>query len=181
MAFRAFISVDFGSLPGLLDLHEELDRTDAALKLVDPNQYHMTLKFLGDVAVDRIPEIVDAMRSAAEGVDAFDARFHGVGAFPSEDFIKVVWAGMAGAGALSGIVESLEEDLGHIRSEDHDFHPHVTLARMQGGRGKERVQAFLADRADEPLDEVSIERIRLKRSELTPEGPVYETVEEVPL
>lgn len=181
MAFRAFVSVDFGSLPGLLDLHEELDRTDAALKLVDPNQYHLTLKFLGDVGEDRVPEIVDAMRSAADGVEAFDARFHGVGAFPSEEFIKVVWAGMAGAEALSEVAGSLEEDLGHIRSKDHDFHPHVTLARMQGGRGKERVQAFLADHRDEPLDEVAVERIRLKRSELTPEGPVYETVEEVRL
>lgn len=181
MAFRAFLAVDVGPVPGLVDLHDELDRIDAALKTVEPQKFHVTMKFLGDVARDRVPEIQEAMDRATDGIEPFTARLVGVGAFPSQEFIKVVWAGMTGAEPLSAIAERLEEDLAHIEKVDHEFTPHVTLARMKGGGGKDRVQAFLDDHRDEAFGEVPIEALKLEESELKPDGPVYSTVEEAPL
>lgn len=181
MTFRAFISVDVGPVPGLVELAKELESMDAALNPVDPQNLHVTLKFLGDVPEGRTDDILETMRLAAQEVEPFTCRLQGVGAFPDEEFIKVVWAGFEGAEPMTRVAEELEEGLAHIRKEDHDFTPHVTLARMTGGHGKARVQAFLDDHRHDELGTVEVPEIRLKQSDLRPEGPVYSTVEQVPL
>lgn len=184
MTFRAFVSVDVGPLDGLTRLHGELvdlARRGAALKVVDPELYHLTLKFLGDVPDDAVPGIVEAMERAASKAEPFTCRLRGVGAFPDTGYIAVVWAGIEGADALADVAASLNEDLAHLRDEKRPFSPHLTLARMKGASGKEEVQAFLKTHADDALDELTVDAIRLKRSELGPEGPSYSTVEEVAL
>lgn len=181
MAFRAFVAVDVGPLDGLVRLHRELQGADAALKVVDPANFHLTLKFLGDIDDAQAAEVASAMEAACDGVAPFTLRFHGVGAFPDHDFIKVVWAGVEDADALGPVADRLHDDLAHIRDEKRAFSPHLTLARMRGAKGKEWVQDFLERHADDAIDTLEVDAVRLKRSDLSPEGPTYTTVEEVPL
>lgn len=181
MPFRAFIAVDVGALPELVRLSEELSGAETAVKVVEPEKFHLTLKFLGDVDEDAVPRIVEAMETACQGVGPFPMTFRGVGAFPSPDFIKVVWAGVDGGDPLGPIAASLNDDLAHVRAEKREFSPHLTLARMRGAQGKAWVQDFLDRHAEVELDTLEVDAVRLKRSELGPEGPSYATVEEVPL
>jgi len=183
VAFRAFISVDLPELESLKALAEELRRTRAALKLVDISHLHLTLKFLGETEEALVPRIVEAIRASVAGIPAFVVRLVGTGAFPNLHRMNVLWVGMEGANPLAVIARRLEaatEPYGYPR-EGRDFSPHVTIARVKGPRGLDAVPRVLEAHARDAFGEVLVDRVRLKKSVLTPDGPVYSTVDEVPL
>lgn len=183
---RLFFSVD---LPD--DLAPAFERVQSAfadaagLTLTHPEQAHVTLKFLGNADPDRLDDLesaaVDAV--AAADVDPFDCAVGGLGTFPSLEYISVVWVGVGEGGAeLTGLHEALEAaatDLG-FDPVDHDFTPHLTLARMNDARGKDLVQRLVRER-DADVGRFRVEEVRLKKSELAAEGPAYETVGRFPL
>ena len=183
---RLFVSVD---LPDTLaepiaGLQDDLAPA-AGIDLTDPTQAHLTLKFLGDVDPDRLDDIEAALERAVDAadVDPFEATFEGVGAFPSEEYIRVVWLGVStGADAFTALARAVEAELTDIGfdPEGHDFTPHVTLGRMHHAGGKERVQAFLRER-DPTVGSMVVEEVRLTESQLGPDGPEYRTVFPVPL
>ena len=183
MAFRAFISVDLPELESLKAQAEELRRTGAALKLVDVSHVHLTLKFLGETEEALVPRIVEAIRASVAGIAPFTVRLVGTGAFPNLHRMNVLWVGMEGAEPLSEIARRLDaatEPLGYPR-EGRDFSPHVTIARVKGPRGLDAVRRVPEAHARDAFGEVRVDRVRLKKSVLTPEGPEYSTVGEVPL
>ncbi|SFC18630.1 2'-5' RNA ligase [Halobiforma haloterrestris] len=183
---RLFVSVD---LPDELadpvaDLQAEFDDA-SGLNFTDPEQAHVTLKFLGDVEADRLPDLERELAAAVEDadVDTFTARFGGLGVFPTLEYISVLWLGTeTGGDELTALHEALEERTTAMGfdEEDHDFTPHVTLARMEHAGGKELVQELVRER-DPTVGEMTVEDVRLTESTLTDEGPVYSTVERFPL
>ena len=161
----------------------ELRASGAPLKLVKLEQVHLTLKFLGDTEEALVPKLVDAMRRSVAGVAPFTVRIVGTGAFPNLRRMRVLWVGMEGGQPLVDIARRLEaetEPLGYPR-EGRDFSPHVTLARVKGGGNLDRARQVLEAHAKDAYGEFAIDRVRLKKSVLTPQGPIYSTVEEVPL
>lgn len=183
---RLFVSVDLP--PELADPVADLqaDFADAAgLDFVDPSQVHLTLKFLGDTPERRVDSVVSALERAVETADVgpFEATFEGLGVFPSLEYISVLWLGV-GRGtaefeALQAPIEAELVDLG-FSPEDHEFTPHVTLARMKHAGGKELVQERV-ETEDPTVGTMTVEAVRLTESTLTADGPVYETVASVEL
>jgi 2'-5' RNA ligase len=185
MTKRLFVSVDLDGLgDDVARVHDLFDGA-SGLTLTDPEQAHVTLKFLGDTDPDRIPEITDALeRAVADAdVDPFTVDFGGLGVFPGLDYISVVWLGVrTGTAPLTRLHEAIEAEavaLG-FDSEDHDFTPHVTVGRMNHAGGKELVQNVV-ERRDPDAGTMTVETVRLTESRLTEGGPVYSTVEAVPL
>lgn len=178
---RLFVSIDLPDdlADAVADLQSEFAAAEG-LKLTDPKQAHVTLKFLGDVDEDQLPEVRDAISRAVSNaeVDPFDATYGGLGVFPSMDYISVVWFGVSDGGEeMTTLHEHLESQLTDIGfdPEEHDFTPHVTLARMNDARGKEHVQQVV--REQEPtVGSARVEEVRLTKSELGPGGPEYSTV-----
>ncbi|KDS90439.1 2'-5' RNA ligase [Halorubrum saccharovorum] len=190
---RAFFAVDLSD-----DLVDSVADAQAAfgnpagLTLVDPEQAHVTLKFLGEIGAgdDRgeadddtapaLDDVIAAGERAVEsaGVGPFECGVEGFGVFPSLDYISVVWAGVdAGSAELTALHEALEAEttaLG-VDPADHDFTPHVTLARMDDARGKKLVQEVVRER-DPEIGRFEVDEVRLVQSTLTSDGPVYETV-----
>ncbi len=182
MAFRAFISADLPRLDRLEPVMAELRASGAPLKLVKLEQVHLTLKFLGDTEEALVPRLVEAMRRSAEGIAPFTVRVAGTGAFPNLRRMRVLWVGLEGGQPLVEIARRLEaetEPLGYPR-EGRDFSPHVTLARVrEGGGNLDAARRILEAHAADAYGEFPVDRIRLKKSVLTPQGPIYSTVEEV--
>ena len=134
----------------------------------------------GDADTDRLPELRDAIGTAVDDADAgpFRATVAGLGAFPSAEYIRVVWAGVdAGAEEMSRLHEAVERETTALGFDpaDHEFTPHATLARMSDARGKEHVQRLLRE-ADPTVGSFRVEQIRLKKSVSTDDGPRYSTV-----
>jgi len=137
---------------------------------------HLTVKFLGAVAEDRIETIAGALTGAVVSMGAFDTQIEGLGAFPSAARPRVVWAGVtAGAGVmvdLAGRVDQALVALGFAR-EVRPFSPHVTLGRVrQPGRAPALTEA-LRGAAGRPFGRLRVARASLMQSELSPRGARY--------
>ena len=179
---RLFVSIDLPDdlAEGVAAVQEEL--ADASgLTFPDPEQAHLTLKFLGDTPENRLSELEAAVSDAVEdaAVEPFEATFGGLGAFPSSEYIRVVWLGVESGGEeMTRLAKAVEERTTAIgfSPESYDFTPHVTLARMEHAGGKERVQEAIRTQ-DPTVGSMDVSEIRLTKSELTSEGPIYSTVE----
>ncbi|ARS89609.1 RNA 2',3'-cyclic phosphodiesterase [Natrarchaeobaculum aegyptiacum] len=178
---RLFVSVDLPDdlAEPVADLQSEFSEA-SGLNFTDPEQAHVTLKFLGEVDEDRVPDLERELEAAVSDadVDSFRVRYGGLGVFWSLEYISVVWLGVEEGGAeltrLHEAIESRTTAMG-FDAEDHDFTPHVTLARMEHAGGKELVQKLVTER-EPTVGETTVESVRLTESTLTDEGPVYSTV-----
>ena len=179
---RLFVSLDLpDDLADAVAAAQEPLSDANGLRVTDPTQSHVTLKFLGTVPDQRLSALTNALSRAIETtpVEPFTATVGGLGAFPSIDYIRVVWLGVregaAEMTALHDAVESATVELG-FSPESHDFTPHVTIARMEHAGGKELVQETLRT-ANPTVGEFRVSDVRLTESVLTDDGPVYSTVE----
>jgi 2'-5' RNA ligase len=183
VTFRGFISADLANNPSLEAFMQELRTAGPSLKIVSPDQLHITLKFLGDTEESLVPEIVGPMRRACAGVGPVRLRIRGTGAFPKLSRIIVIWVGLAGAEPLATMadrLDSLLEPLGFQR-ESRRWTPHLTVARARTPQGLDRVRGILELHEDEIFGDAEVPEIRLKKSVLSPSGPIYSDVERVPL
>jgi 2'-5' RNA ligase len=181
MKFRAFISVDIGANPEFNKLEILLDQTSANLKLVQPENLHVTLKFLGDINKDLIDPITTSMQRSIIGTPPFTLKFRGLGAFPNRNYIKVIWVGIENHEPLQNIAKKLDNELKHqgFKPEKRGFSAHLTLARVKSRRGKDELNKIINNFSKHKFGEILTDCIRLKKSELTPEGPIYTTIKEI--
>ena len=129
---------------------------------VKPENMHLTLKFIGDVEkTDQIIERLGKVRFSK-----FDCRVHGVGAFPDEKYIRVVWAGIDGIDALAA---NVQEALG----KKERFTGHATIARV---KRKVDLKDFLEHHHNDEFGEFTVSSFELIQSELGPGGPRYTTI-----
>lgn len=151
------------------------------LRLVDPNIVHITLKFLGDVDEAQLPEIITALDRL--DCPSFDSRISGVDAFPGMKNPRIIWLGVAGDySCIHGQLESLLSEIG-FKKEPRKFIPHATLARvtyLSNPRKNELISAIDPLR-DFDVGLMNVHTVKLKKSTLTPQGPIYETLHEVDL
>lgn len=177
---RLFVSVGVEPLADRIEtVQEPLTGLDG-LRPTDPEQAHVTVKFLGEGPHD-LDRVKKAIRRAVTDADVgpFEASLEGVGAFPSSEYIRVVWLGFgAGSESLSELYRRVEAETTALGYDEkrHEFTPHVTLARMDNAASKADVQRFLEERAP-TVGTLEIETLRLTESTLTPDGPEYRTVE----
>lgn len=146
---------------------------------------HLTLRFLGEVADDRLPAIAGRLREVASAHAPFDLEVTGVGAFPSMRAPRVVWAGVGrGAPEIGRLADDVRRALageGEARPEAR-FVPHVTLFRVRTEADR-RVAADLLHgrRAAPPGFEVHVAELLLVESVLRSGGADHRTVERFPL
>jgi 2'-5' RNA ligase len=111
----------------------------------------------------------------------FDVKIVGLGAFPDVRYPRVVWAGIIeGADKLRSVFSQLEP---HLRAlsfppDPKGFSPHLTFARVRSGRNRAELAGFINKNASYEFGIVRAACLRLKKSELTPRGPIYSTLKE---
>ena len=189
---RAFFAVDLPDALAQSVADAQAPFADAAgVNPVDPEQAHVTLKFLGEIAGSddgTEPAVDDAIAAGERAVDRagvapFEAEVTGFGVFPSREYVSVVWAGVErGGDELTALHEALESEATALGVEpaDHEFTPHVTLARVENATGAEAVRDAL-DAGGTGVGSFSVDEIRLVESTLTASGPEYDAVEEFDL
>lgn len=178
---RLFVSADLDGLASEVASVQSLFDDASGLRFTDPEQAHITLKFLGVTDPDRLSELREALSAAVAdaSVQPFEAEIGGLGVFPSLEYISVVWVGVGeGTKQLTRLHESTEDATTALgfEPEEHEFTPHTTIARMDHAGGKELVQNVVQNRSPE-VGTIRFEEIRLTESELTDDGPEYSTVE----
>lgn len=181
---RAFISVDVEDpavISKLVSIRDAFVATGVPMKPVESHNMHITLRFLGNIPASLVDDIEKVMREAAPR--RIKIHLYGVGAFPSPQRPRVLWVGVKeGAEELERIYSALERGLRRLgfSPERESFVAHVTLARLKGSRNISRVVKLLMQMSDVDVGYIELTSIRLKQSILTPHGPIYKTLREVP-
>ncbi len=114
-----------------------LREAELPVRWIDPDSYHLTLKFLGSVDQRRLEEIVAVVDRVANATRRFDMDLHGFGAFPTIRRPRIIWVGADPSPALRCLKQDVEwglADKGFDR-ETRAFHPHVTVGRVDGEQG----------------------------------------------
>ena len=179
---RSFIDIDLpaGVRAELTSLEDKLKaRRHPFVKWVDPENIHLTLKFLGDVASDSMPQIVEAMSRLAKSHSTFKLQVAGTGAFPNWQRPQVVWVGVGGElDRLNSLQKGLESVLSPLGfpSESRPFSAHLTVGRLRDRvtpDDRRRFAGFAQTVEFKTSLSFEVSTIRLMRSQLTPAGPIY--------
>jgi len=180
---RSFIAFDIDDeqiVKRFSEAQQMLVRTGADLKLVKPENIHITMRFLGNITSPMVDSIHEAMQKVS--FSPFDVEIRGLGAFPKLQYARVIWAGITnGAEQLSKVFDQLEPKLRELgfRPDPKGFSPHLTIARVKSGRNKSELIRCVKDSVNYEFGIIKAKCLRLKRSVLTPKGPIYSTLREV--
>ncbi|MDP2857371.1 MAG: RNA 2',3'-cyclic phosphodiesterase [Bacillota bacterium] len=154
------------------------------LKWVEMQNLHVTLKFLGEVEAADVRRVDHALDSCSPKASPFACRVAGIGAFPSDSSLRVLWAGIdAGAeemGMLAGTIEKALHPLGFPR-ERRGFAAHITLARARDRASMPSPDDLPPGLSVKMFGEFRVEHFSLMKSDLRPHGPVYSELSSYPL
>ena len=180
---RSFIAVDLDDVEiknRITKTQQDLEGTGASLKIVQPEIMHLTLRFLGEIPQATVQKVIEAMNGTR--FSPFEVEFSGVGVFPNIRRISVVWIGITkGQQELAEIFEQLEPKLRQIGlpPDNKGFSPHLTIARVRSGLNKEPLAKSVESMHEVEFGKMEVKGVRLKKSTLTPRGPVYTTLHEI--
>jgi len=178
-SFMAFDIDNDGVRKELAAIQSVLLRTGADLKLVETENIHVTVRFLGDISASMVEKVFEVMKTAQFA--PFSIKIQGLGVFPNTQYAKVVWAGMTeGSDQLKSIFNQLELRLHNLgfTPDSRGFSPHLTIARVRSGRNKDALSRIISENVSHSFGAVKAACLRLKRSDLTPKGPIYSTLKE---
>jgi 2'-5' RNA ligase len=174
-SLRIFVAVDVADelRDSISRLQRRLQSTRADLKIVERENLHVTLRFIGEVDRAKVDEVMRRLSNLR--FNSFKIHLRGVGVFPDLRRPRVIWVGIEeGAqelARLQGEVVRLTWDIGE--REDREFTPHITVARVRYGDVAELAQV-LREYSNFDFGVQLVDSVKLKRSTLTPRGPVYE-------
>lgn len=165
---RLFIAIDFNEIKDFFIELQKILPKNARLSLT--KSFHLTLKFLGEVHPDRIESIIGILKSIE--FEGFSVAVDSIGIFPTENYIRVVWAGISPEDKVLELQKKIDESLNAMFKKEKDFKAHITLARVKYPEDKKdfvgRIRKIAAENK-----KIDIKDFRLVKSTLTPKGPVY--------
>lgn len=168
---RAFVAVEITDNEILDSIRKVQDEIKIAAKPVEVKNMHFTLLFLGEITEEMAGKVAEQLKTIE--FSPFSISFEGVGAFPKPRFARVVWIGIKeGADELVRLAKTVEEKLASLGfSADKPFKPHATIFRIKGRA--EDVTGQLSNHFATNFGVQPVSEIKLKRSILTPQGPIY--------
>jgi 2'-5' RNA ligase len=146
------------------------------MKAVEENNIHLTVKFLGEAESESVIELLKPL-----DFKTFEISLKGLGAFPSEDYVKVLWAGVSnGFDDMVSLNEKIDSHLPGFK-EKKPYHPHATLGRVKSVRDKEGLAEFFDESREKDFGSFMVRSLDLMKSELLIGGPEYEILKTFPL
>lgn len=184
---RAFMAIEIsGEIRRRIDeALRPLRALAPGVKWVDPENFHLTLRFLGELPEADVESIRSLMKARFEGAPAPAFRVVNIGKFPEHGHgVKVIWAGLQGElKALRSLWERAQtcaRELG-LQKDEHDFSPHVTVGRVRTPGDTDALGRKLLGFGPVEFGAMTAGRVVLFQSTLQPQGPVYTPIFSVPL
>jgi 2'-5' RNA ligase len=178
---RCFIAIDIGeeirgALSGLQkQLRNGIDVKKGDINWVNPDNIHLTLKFLGEIKDEKVAEICNIVKTAAGRHKSFELDVESVGHFGGAS-PKVLWVGTGKGGEnLLELQKDIEESLALAGwpEEVREFAGHLTLCRIRNFKAGIKLAQASEDYRDFKVGTMSADVVCVYQSELTPGGPVY--------
>ena len=184
---RVFLAIDL--TPELRHqiarVQQELGLSLPGIRWVRPELIHLTLKFFGNVEPSEVDRLFQALQEIGPLQHVLNVAAEGIGVFPHLRTPRILWVGISDSGNalhdLQGHIQALVEPLG-FPPEEKPYHPHLTIARIKsdwGRVGRSLSQKSLLD-SSRRIGSLDADRMILFRSDLSPSGPDYQPLWEIP-
>ncbi len=175
---RTFVAIELSNDEVVESIKKFQSEININAKPAEPTNFHFTLQFLDDVTEDVSQKIIQALKTIE--FSSFSVNLKGIGAFPKAKFPRVVWIGTDEEGGnlliqLAKKVEKVLEPLGFF--SDKPFKPHLTVFRIKKKIGD--ITKELEKQKTLEFGTQKVTEIKFKKSELTPNDPIYSDLEEV--
>ncbi|MEM3422362.1 MAG: RNA 2',3'-cyclic phosphodiesterase [Candidatus Bilamarchaeaceae archaeon] len=173
---RLFVAVEIPQLTRKKISQFSSQLKDKDIRLVDEKNLHITLRFIGEVPEQNVEEIKEKLNKIKE--NKFECKIEGVGVFPTENYIRVIWVGIISDG-LKKVAKKIDEVLAGIgKKEDREFSAHLTIGRVNK---KTDLKKFLEENKNINFGSFEVDKFVLFESKLTPNGPIYTKLAEFEL
>jgi len=200
---RCFIAIDIDDKirKAIADLQKRIaskvDVKKGDLKWVEPNNIHLTLKFLGEISDEQLEEVKEITKTVAQAHQKFNIEIESVGSFGGRS-AKIVWVGVSswhGLPARENTAKmavpqellALQKDLDDLLAqagypkEDREFSAHLTLCRVNHPMAGIKMGEAIAQFSHLKLGSIAAESLCVYQSQLTPAGPTYTLLDEFKL
>ena len=186
---RTFIAIDLRQelkniLLRLIEELDEMDKEHNKIRWIKKEGMHLTIKFLGNIENEKIPEIEKALKNILEKFESFVLRLKGTGTFPpGSKNPRVLWVGIEEEETLKALQYQIEaelEKLGFPR-ENRKFQPHLTLGRVKVFSNFRQTLLLLEKYRERIFGEMKVEKITFFQSKLKPTGAEYSILSEFEL
>ena len=175
---RTFVAIEISNNDIINSIKKFQTSINIDAKPVESRNFHFTLQFLGEISEEIAQKIIQALQKIE--FSSFSINLRGIGAFPKPKFPRVIWIGTDDNGGnmliqLSKKVEKVLEPLGFF--SDKALKPHITVFRI-----KKKVGDITKELDNQKMIDFGIQKItsiKLKKSELTSNGPIYSDLEEI--
>lgn len=194
---RAFFAIEIenqDTLENICQYQQELQKSLGPLKLVKPELMHITLRFLGNISDHIAQKLFQFLQTAINKVHfpqekAYQSSFTGVGDFGKRVFFVKIHEHQALLQKLNSLIEVKLTEFSDIKAENKPFTPHLTIARAKRSRkhsqskrnqtqnivnpGQLSYSELKQNFAHYNFGSWTISKVVLKKSVLTPQGPIY--------
>ncbi|RLE66906.1 MAG: RNA 2',3'-cyclic phosphodiesterase [Thermoprotei archaeon] len=179
---RCFIAIDIEDpnvIQNILRVQQALSSLGKQLKLVEKENIHLTLRFLGEIPSTLVDDVVNALSRV--DFSPFRITLHGIGAFPRLSRPNVIWVGVVeGVNELKELASKINLVLKKLGfpPPDKPFSPHITIARIKRRPDINTLVDIVNTFINDTYGSILVDNFRLKKSTLTPKGPIYTTLYE---
>ncbi len=177
---RAFLSIDIEDqslLSQIQNIQQQLDLSAAKMKIVKSENIHFTLLFFGDTPTTELDQIQTNLERIE--ITPFDIEVAGVGSFPNRRRPRIIWIGVThNASKILSLKDEIDSSLIELdyQPEKRKYTPHATIARVRHVKDSKRIADNLENLSDEVIGTMSVNKVTMMKSTLTPSGPIYESL-----
>ena len=185
--FRTFIALDFPCpvLDKIKKIQKSIDSSySSIIRWTKPENIHLTLKFLGEVKIEKIQTIEKSLDSIANKMEPFKIDLSEIGAFPNWGHPRIIWIGLEKSEPLLLLAKEIEENMNEIgfEREIRPFSPHLTIGRVRDDTSFKDFQMMenKCRTFTRIEDRIPINNIYIYKSDLQPFGPIYSLLHSSP-
>ncbi|GBE31876.1 2'-5'-RNA ligase [bacterium BMS3Bbin05] len=185
MSIRGFIAIPLTDelKAGIGDMVGSLKKTGADVKWVKPENLHLTLKFLGNIDMEKTKSITYRISEIAGGYDDFEFMLNGTGVFPGNNRPRIIWIGIRDHMNLIKIAKKIDAAMKGegFEPEKRPFNPHITIGRARSSKGIDKLIPELVKYRSMNFGTQKAESIHLMKSTLKKRGAEYSSIFSAPL
>ena len=176
---RSFLAIELAEdlVPKILNVQKEFKKTNANIKYVPSQNMHFTLKFFGNIDLDMVEDISMAVEKVIKNYSSFELNIKTCGCFPNMKVIKVLWLGLDEGSPIKDLQKDLDKEFRKLGfKKEKNFISHLTIGRVKSPKNKQEIRKTIEKLENIEIGQMTVSKICLKKSTLTPQGPIYEDI-----
>lgn len=177
---RTFIAVKIPFHPNIPEVYTNVrnELKNEKISWVNPDNFHLTLKFIGEIQEDFKSQIIEVLRTIPNLFKTFNFTVKGLGVFPNPHKASVIWMGIEKHGPLIKLNEYIEQNLANrgLPKSDKKFSAHLTMARIKQPVRNSDIKSLIKRFEHKHMLDVYVDKVIFYQSILSAKGPKYHEI-----